>query len=78
MPLCATRAELDIALNLLRAEMPAMVEQFRVDGEFWIAFRAHSDVLIADASPVDLNYVSQQLDAILALHDRAPLSEPPT
>ena len=78
MPLYATRGELDIALDLLRVEMPDLVAEFTNDAEFWFAFSAHSDLIIDDASPDDLPYVRQQLNEMLADHGKPPLRESPS
>jgi hypothetical protein len=71
----ATRGELDIALDSLRAQLPDLVDEFTVGGEFWEAFKAYSDVIIGDASPPDREYVEQQIDAMLQQHGMPPLDD---
>ena len=49
-----------------------------LDTEFWMAFKAHSDIIVSDASPDDAEYVGQQIDLMLAEYGMPRLSESPT
>ncbi len=59
-----TRAELDTALCVLEADLPAMLEQTRP--EDWLeAFAAEADPIRDAAGPADAEHVNSRLQCIL-------------
>lgn len=60
-----TRAQLDVMLDALDAELPAMLEQCPDDGDFWSEFAGRADEIEEAARNEDCAYVTQRIDVMI-------------
>lgn len=63
---CKTRAELDVMLAVLEAEMPALVASHADEGDFdFCEFAGHADHIEDSAGPEDREYVHGKIQCLL-------------
>lgn len=67
-----SRAELQIQLDRLAEQTPALVRENPEDGDFWSSFAGASDFIVDEAGADDYEWVLRQIDQILNANGRMP------
>lgn len=67
-----TREELTKMLDELEAKLPAMIQEYSDDGDFWSAFAGEADDIQDNAGSDDAAFVSGRIDCILGAQGLIP------